>query len=54
VETVFLMTSAEHSYLSSSIVKEIGRLGGNIAGLVPAAIQPFLQAKFTKSEAAAE
>ena len=35
VETVFLMTSAEHSYLSSSIVKEIARLGGDIRGLVP-------------------
>ncbi len=46
VETVFLMTSAEHSYLSSSIVKEIGRLGGDIMGLVPAVVEPFLQAKF--------
>jgi len=54
VETVFLMTSAEHSYLSSSIVKEIGRLGGDIAGLVPSVVQPFLQAKFTKPESAAK
>lgn len=46
LETVFLMTSAEHSYLSSSIVKEIGRLGGDINGLVPPVVQPFLQAKF--------
>ncbi len=49
VETVFLMTSAEHSYLSSSIVKEIGRLGGDVTGLVPPAVLPFLHAKFTKS-----
>ncbi len=48
VETVFLMTSAEHSYLSSSIVKEIGRLQGDITGLVPTTVQPFLQAKFAK------
>ena len=46
VETVFLMTSAEHSYLSSSIVKEIARLGGDIRGLVPDAALPFLQDKF--------
>ena len=46
VETVFLMTSAEHSYLSSSIVKEIARLGGDIRGLVPGAALPFLQGKF--------
>lgn len=49
VETMFLMTSAEHSYLSSSIVKEIGRLGGDITGLVPLAVQPFLHAKFAKA-----
>lgn len=46
VETVFLMTSAEHSYLSSSIVKEIGRLGGDITGLVPGLVEPLLHAKF--------
>ncbi len=46
VETVFLMTSAEHSYLSSSIVKEIARLGGDIRGLVPEAALPYLDGKF--------
>jgi pantetheine-phosphate adenylyltransferase len=45
VETVFLMTAAEHSYLSSSIVKEIGRLGGEITGLVPSAALPLVRAK---------
>ncbi len=46
VETVFLMTAAEHSYLSSSIVKEIARLGGDISGLVPEAVRPALLQKF--------
>ncbi len=46
VETVFLMTSAEHSYLSSSIVKEIGRLGGDIRGLVPDTALGQLERKF--------
>jgi|SRR5579862_6105182 len=35
VETVFMMTGAEYSYLSSSVVKEIARLGGSVEGLVP-------------------
>ena len=35
LETLFLMTSAEHLYLSSSIVKEIARLGGDVSALVP-------------------
>lgn len=46
VETVFLMTSAEFSYLSSSIIKEIARLGGDVRGLVPDAALPFLARKF--------
>lgn len=45
VETIFLMTAAEHSYLSSSIVKEIARLGGDIAGLVPEAVRLALEKK---------
>lgn len=46
IETVFLMTSAEHSFLSSSIVKEIGHLGGNISGLVPDAVVEELTRRF--------
>ena len=45
VETVFLMTGAEHSYLSSSIVKEIARLGGSVEGLVPQSVERRLQSK---------
>jgi len=48
VETIFLMTAAEHAYLSSSIVKEIARLGGDITGLVPEPVQDALQNKFKK------
>ena len=35
VETMFMMSSLKYSYLSSSIVKEVGRLGGDLYGLVP-------------------
>ena len=35
IETLFMMTSGKYSYLSSSIVKEIGRHGGNLKDLVP-------------------
>ena len=47
VETVFMMTGAEHSYLSSSIVREIARLGGEIAGLVPDAIISDIRKRFS-------
>ncbi|MDZ8051786.1 MAG: pantetheine-phosphate adenylyltransferase [Aulosira sp. ZfuVER01] len=36
IETVFLATSNEYSFLSSSVVKEIARFGGSIDHLVPA------------------
>ena len=36
VETIFLMPKEEYTYLSSRIVKEIARLGGNVGSFVPA------------------
>lgn len=35
IETMFMMTNYKYSFLSSSMVKEIGKLGGNIEKLVP-------------------
>ena len=45
IETMFMMTSAEHSYLSSSIVKHVASLGGSTKGLVPAAVHERLVRK---------
>jgi pantetheine-phosphate adenylyltransferase len=44
VETVFLMTRWEYSYLSSSIVKEVATLGGDFSQMVPAAVAPIIEA----------
>lgn len=44
-ETIFLMTANEHSYLSSSLVKEIFRLGGAVDELVPSPVSKLLAAK---------
>jgi pantetheine-phosphate adenylyltransferase len=38
VDTIFFMTSLEHSYLSSSLVKEIAQFGGDVSGMVPASV----------------
>ena len=35
LETLFMMCNKEYSYLSSSIVKEVARYGGDLTGLVP-------------------
>lgn len=45
VETVFLSTSSEWSYLSSSLVKEVARLGGRIEGTVPALVEDAILAR---------
>ena len=37
VDTIFFMTSLEHAYLSSSLVKEIAGFGGDVSKFVPAA-----------------
>jgi pantetheine-phosphate adenylyltransferase len=43
IEFVSLMTSLEHAYLSSTIVKEIAMLGGDITGLTPVVVQAALR-----------
>jgi len=45
VETVFLMTNAEYSFLSSSLVKEVSSFGGSVDGLVPSVVVDFLSRK---------
>ena len=45
IEFICLMTSLEYAYLSSSILKEIARLDGDIAGLAPVPVQAALRAR---------
>lgn len=45
IETIFLMTNESHLYLSSSLAKEIVRLGGTAEGLVPALVEARLREK---------
>jgi pantetheine-phosphate adenylyltransferase len=46
IETIFLMPAENYTYLSSRIVKEIARLGGNVAVFVPPSIEAALREKF--------
>ena len=47
VETVFLMTGFRWIYISSSIIKDAARHGGDVSGVVPAHVKAALQAKFS-------
>jgi len=46
IETVFMMASEAHSFISSRLVKEVFALGGNITGLVPASVEVRLRKRF--------
>lgn len=46
VETIFLMTDTDYSFLSSSIIKQASALGGCIKGLVPPVVQDALEKKY--------
>jgi len=50
LETVFIMASAEHSFLSSSAVREIASFGGDVRGLVPAAILETVREIYSRSD----
>lgn len=47
VETLFMMTTPQCAYLSSSVVREIARFGGDISGFVPPCILEDVKAAFS-------
>ncbi|HAF69849.1 MAG: Phosphopantetheine adenylyltransferase [Acetothermia bacterium 64_32] len=46
IETVFFMTAGRFSFLSSSIVKEVKRYGGDVSKFVPRCVERALEEKF--------
>ena len=46
LETVFMMTGEDYFYISSNIVREVASFGGNVEGIVPAAVLAGLKAKY--------
>jgi pantetheine-phosphate adenylyltransferase len=47
IETVFMMPSQEHTFLSSQLVKEVASFGGSVRGLVPAVVEKALKKKLS-------
>lgn len=50
IETIFIMSSHEYSFLSSSSVKEIAQFGGDVTGFVPSIVQKALVFKYQKNK----
>ncbi len=47
IATVFFPTAPEHSFLSSSLVREVARFGGDVSAMVPAPIAQRLKERFS-------
>lgn len=49
VETLFLTPAEQYGFISSSLVREISRLGGDVSGFVPAAVASALRAEWQRT-----
>ena len=49
VETLFLTPAEQYGFISSSLVREIARLGGDVSGFVPPAVASALQAHWRRT-----
>lgn len=49
IETVFLMSKSEYSFISSNIVKEVAHYGGDVTSLVPQFVHKKLQEKYSSN-----
>jgi pantetheine-phosphate adenylyltransferase len=48
IEVVCLMTSSRHSFISSSLIREVATLGGDVNGLVPDHVREAIRAKMSR------
>ena len=48
IDVVCLMTSSRHSFVSSSLIREVASLGGNLQGLVPDHVREALERRFPR------
>ena len=51
IETVFVMTSEQYGFTSSTLIREVASLGGNLSNLVPANVQKRLKQRFENASA---
>jgi pantetheine-phosphate adenylyltransferase len=52
IETLFMTTNPLYSFLSSSLVKDVARYGGDVSGLIPEPVLACLDARLANSEEA--
>ena len=52
IDTFFISTSPQYSFLSSSLVREVARFGGDVSGMVPPAVAKRLKERFAEESRA--
>jgi pantetheine-phosphate adenylyltransferase len=48
IETIFIMTSEQYGFTSSTLIREIASLGGDLSNLIPACVHRRLEGRFSK------
>ncbi len=48
IETVFIMTSEQYGFTSSTLIREVASLGGNLSNLIPPTVYERLKKRFKK------
>ena len=52
IETIFIMTSEQYGFTSSTLIREIASLGGDLSNLIPAGVQRRLEGRFSEMRGA--
>ena len=50
IETVFIMTSEQYGFTSSTLIREVASLGGDLSNLIPESVHKRLAQRFTRLE----
>jgi len=50
IETVFIMTGEKYGFMSSTLIREVGRYGGDVSGLLPPSIYARLKQKLAQNK----
>jgi pantetheine-phosphate adenylyltransferase len=48
IETVFIMTSEQYGFTSSTLIREVASLGGDLSNLIPVSVQKRLEGRFSR------
>ena len=51
IETIFIMTSEQYGFTSSTLIREIASLGGDLSNLIPESVQRRLESRFNRLKA---